>query len=98
LLLFIGKLWNQTSIQILASDLWILHIIIILLLCSYKRRMLNSEELMEPYSKAPNSAELIQGFRDKGNICFKNKKFQDAIGYYEQGLLLCCYVPLIYDF
>lgn len=57
--------------------------------------MLNSEELMEPYSKAPNSEEMIQAFRDKGNNCFKNKKFQDAIRYYERGLLLCAFNILL---
>jgi hypothetical protein len=33
--------------------------------------------------------ELIQDFRSRGNVCFKNKKFLDAIKYYEQGMLLC---------
>lgn len=39
--------------------------------------------------KTLNSEELIQDFRSKGNACFKNKNFKDAIRYYEQGLLLC---------
>jgi hypothetical protein len=51
--------------------------------------VLNSEELMEPKSKATNSEELIQDFRNKGNTCFKNKKIADAIRFYEQGQLLC---------
>lgn len=51
---------------------------------------------MEPYSKASSKYEdLIQGFRNDGNICFKNKKFQDAIRYYEQGLLLCAFNILL---
>jgi hypothetical protein len=36
-----------------------------------------------------NVEELIQDFRNKGNACFKNKNFLDAIKYYKEGLLLC---------
>ena len=43
---------------------------------------------MESSSKALNSEELIQDFRMKGNTSFKNKNFQGAIRYYEQGLFL----------
>ncbi|PNF28586.1 hypothetical protein B7P43_G09381 [Cryptotermes secundus] len=32
--------------------------------------------------------EKIKTFRSKGNICFKNKKFSDAISYYREGLQL----------
>jgi hypothetical protein len=50
---------------------------------------------MEPKSKALNSEELIQDYRSKGNICFKNKKFRDAIICYEKGLLLCAFNVLL---
>jgi hypothetical protein len=46
---------------------------------------------MEPISKALNSEELIQDYRAKGNICFRDKNFQDAIEYYKQGLFLCAF-------
>jgi hypothetical protein len=36
-----------------------------------------------------NTEEKIQDFRNKGNICFKNKNISDAIFYYKEGMLLC---------
>ena len=72
-----------------------MHFAIFLLCCSYERWVLNSEELMESKSKTLNAEEKIQDFRSKGNICFKNKNFRDAIRYYEQGLLLCAIYILL---
>jgi hypothetical protein len=57
--------------------------------------VLNSEELMEPKSKALNSEELIQEYRKKGNLCFNNKNFQDAITHYKKGLSLCAFNILL---
>jgi len=57
--------------------------------------VLNSEELVEPKSKAMNSEKLIQDYRKEGNIYFKNKNFQDAIRCYEKGLLLCAFNILL---
>jgi hypothetical protein len=34
-----------------------------------------------------NNEEKIKIFRNKGNICFKNKKFSEAISYYKEGML-----------
>jgi hypothetical protein len=42
---------------------------------------------MEYRPKAWNAEELIQDFRNRGNSCFKNKNFQEAIHYYAKGLL-----------
>jgi hypothetical protein len=33
-----------------------------------------------------NSEQAIQDYRDKGNVCFKNKNMQDAINYYKKGM------------
>jgi hypothetical protein len=32
-----------------------------------------------------NNEEEIKTFRNKGNICFKNKNFLEAIAYYRKG-------------
>jgi hypothetical protein len=34
-----------------------------------------------------NIEEKIKTFRNKGNICFKNKNFSGAVAYYREGML-----------